>query len=361
MFPDLGGLKFLIMVRPFESIITLHHHSKMTLNHLVIQRANLDFHLYSKNPHIRSLLFQNKLTSFLWQHQILISRLKSCLKIQLETEKILMKLQTSLVMMSQTSYWEWITFHFILRRNHKQFVPEIQFSTVQYFCEVVPNAAVFIVVFQVHVNLFNIKLTEFDEKLFFEVIRNGINFRLGSFLLYIRVPYGKKFRLQFLTCRFFCIQWIFMPTNIVIIQTSMVYHIWYSEFIWRVLVQTQVAQNRGLTLDIIIPDVCQVPVSMLSFSRVGLVFTFCSTCKLINVVKLSLRKYIWLMWHWQRVEIKGLWALPLTPLFIVELQLVLHGLHNIMIRSIIKKYKLESKGYYHQEKSKAMPMALNEI
>ena len=50
--------------------------------------------------------------------------------------------------------------------------------------------------------------------------------------------------------------------------------------------------GRGLTLDIIIPDVCQVPVSMLSFSRVGLVFTFCSTCKLINVVKLSLRKYI---------------------------------------------------------------------
>ena len=58
------------------------------------------------------------------------------------------------------------------------------------------------------------------------------------------------------------------------------------------MVQTQVAQNRGLTLDIIIPDVCQVPVSMLSFSRVGLVFTFCSTCKLINVVKLSLGKYI---------------------------------------------------------------------
>ena len=54
-------------------------------------------------------------------------------------------------------------------------------------------------------------------------------------------------------------------------------------------------------------------------------------------------------------------ALPLTPLFIVQLQLVLHGLHNIMIWSIIKKYKLESKGYYHQEKSKAMPMAVNEI
>ena len=31
------------------------------------------------------------------------------------------------------------------------------------------------------------------------------------------------------------------------------------------VVQTQVAQNRGLTLGIIIPDVCQVPVSMLSF------------------------------------------------------------------------------------------------
>ena len=58
------------------------------------------------------------------------------------------------------------------------------------------------------------------------------------------------------------------------------------------VVQTQVAQNRGLTLDIIIPDVCQVPVSMLSFSRVGLVLTFCSTCILINVVKLSLSKYI---------------------------------------------------------------------
>ena len=58
------------------------------------------------------------------------------------------------------------------------------------------------------------------------------------------------------------------------------------------VVQTQVAQNRGLTLDVIIPDVCQIPVSMLSFSMVGLVLTFCSTCKLINVVKLSLRKYI---------------------------------------------------------------------
>ena len=56
------------------------------------------------------------------------------------------------------------------------------------------------------------------------------------------------------------------------------------------MVQTQVAQNRGLTLDIIIPDVCQVPMSMLSFSRVGLVFTFCSTCKLINVVKVEFEK-----------------------------------------------------------------------
>ena len=64
------------------------------------------------------------------------------------------------------------------------------------------------------------------------------------------------------------------------------------------------------------------------------------------------------MWHWQRAEIMGLWPLPL---FIVQLQLVLNGLHNIMIWSIIKKYKLESKGYYHQEKSKAMPMAVNEI
>ena len=58
------------------------------------------------------------------------------------------------------------------------------------------------------------------------------------------------------------------------------------------VVQTQVAHNRGLTCDRIILDVCQVPVSMLSFPRVGLVLTFCSTCKLINVVKLSLRKYI---------------------------------------------------------------------
>ena len=68
--------------------------------------------------------------------------------------KISIKLQTSLVMMSQTSYWEWITYHFILKINHKQIVPEIQFSTEQYFCEVVPNAAVFIVVFQVHVDYF---------------------------------------------------------------------------------------------------------------------------------------------------------------------------------------------------------------
>ena len=152
-----------------------------------------------------------------------------------------MKLQTSLVIMSQTSYWEWITYHFILRINHKQIVPEIQFSTVQYsifvkLCQMLLCS----LLFPSACKLFHIKLTEFDEKLFFEVIRNGINFRLGSFLLYIRVPYGKNFRLQFLisqflTCRFFCIQWIFMPTNIVIIQTSMVYvyHIWYSEFIRR--------------------------------------------------------------------------------------------------------------------------------
>ena len=45
-----------------------------------------------------------------------------------------------------------MTYHFILRINHKQVVPEIQKSTVQYFCEAVPNAAVFIVVFQLHVN-----------------------------------------------------------------------------------------------------------------------------------------------------------------------------------------------------------------
>ena len=93
-------------------------------------------------------------------------------------------------------------------------------------------------------------------------------------------------------------------------------------------------------------------------------FTFCSTCKLINLVKLSLRKYIYLT----NVTLTagrdyGAMALPVTPLFIVQLQLVLHahGLHSIMIWSIIKKYKLESKGYYHQEKSKVMPMALNEI
>ena len=52
-------------------------------------------------------------------------------------------------------------------------------------------------------------------------------------------------------------------------------------------------------------------------------------------------------------------AFAFDPL--VQLQLVLHGLHSIIIWSIIKKYKLESKGYYHQEKSKAKPMAVNEI
>ena len=52
------------------------------------------------------------------------------------------------------------------------------------FCEAVPNAAVFIVVFQVHVNYLALKFNqnEFDEKLFFEVIRNRKNFRLRSFL-----------------------------------------------------------------------------------------------------------------------------------------------------------------------------------
>ena len=45
-------------------------------------------------------------------------------------------------------------------------------------------AAVFIVVFQVYVNYFILKFNsnEFDEKTFFEVIRNWINFRLRSFL-----------------------------------------------------------------------------------------------------------------------------------------------------------------------------------
>ena len=46
---SLGGLELLIMVRPLESIIILHHHSKMTLNHLVIQTANFDFYFYSVN------------------------------------------------------------------------------------------------------------------------------------------------------------------------------------------------------------------------------------------------------------------------------------------------------------------------
>ena len=45
--------------------------------------------------------------------------------------------------MSHTSYWEWITYHFILRINHKPFVPEIQsYGTVLYFCKAVPNARV---------------------------------------------------------------------------------------------------------------------------------------------------------------------------------------------------------------------------
>ena len=47
-----------------------------------------------------------------------------------------------------------------------------------------PNADVFIVVFQVYVNYFVLKFNsnEFDEKPFCEVIRNWINFRLRSFL-----------------------------------------------------------------------------------------------------------------------------------------------------------------------------------
>ena len=46
------------------------------------------------------------------------------------------------------------------------------------------NAAVFIVVFQVFVNYFILKFNQnqFDEKPFFEVRRNWLNFRLRSFL-----------------------------------------------------------------------------------------------------------------------------------------------------------------------------------
>ena len=39
--------------------------------------------IYSKNPHIRNLLLQNRLASFLRKHQISISRLKSFLQLQL--------------------------------------------------------------------------------------------------------------------------------------------------------------------------------------------------------------------------------------------------------------------------------------
>ena len=57
-------------------------------------------------------------------------------------------------------------------------------NTVKY-SKVVPNAAVFIVVFQVYANHFILKFNEneFDAKPFLEVIRNcWINFRLRSFL-----------------------------------------------------------------------------------------------------------------------------------------------------------------------------------
>ena len=62
-----------------------------------------------------------------------------------------------------------------------------------------PHAAVFIVVFQVYVNYFILKFNynEFDERPLFEAIRNLLNFRLRNFS-YVRVPYDKKFRLQFL-------------------------------------------------------------------------------------------------------------------------------------------------------------------
>ena len=47
-----------------------------------------------------------------------------------------------------------------------------------------PHAAVFIVVFQVYVDYFILKsnYNEFDEKPFFEVTSNWLNFRLKSFL-----------------------------------------------------------------------------------------------------------------------------------------------------------------------------------
>ena len=99
------------------------------------------------------------------------------------------------------------------------------------------------------------------------------------------------------------------------------------------------AQNRGLTLDIIVPDVCQVPVSMLSFSRVGLVFTFCNTCKLINVEfeKIHLFRLIDTD-SGPRLRGYMCMALPLTPLSIVQLQLVLHRLQNVMINDLVHHY-----------------------
>ena len=74
----------------------------------------------------------------------------------------------------------------------------VKYSTVLYFCEAVPNAAVFIVVFQVYVNYFILKFNsnEFDEKLFFEAKRSWINFRLKSFLY--QGTLWQKFRLQIL-------------------------------------------------------------------------------------------------------------------------------------------------------------------
>ena len=76
-------------------------------------------------------------------------------------------------------------FHTIFFRiNHESLVSEIQERTALYFCKAVPHAAVFIVVFQVYVNYFILKsnYNEFDEKPFFEVTRNWLNFRLRSFL-----------------------------------------------------------------------------------------------------------------------------------------------------------------------------------
>ena len=57
-------------------------------------------------------------------------------------------------------------------------------STALCFCKAVPHATAFIVVFQVYVNYFILKsnYNEFDEKPFFEVTRNWLNFRLRSFL-----------------------------------------------------------------------------------------------------------------------------------------------------------------------------------